>query len=405
MSKIMRQLYSVNLLLNSFAILCVIGSTWNLLHNSQSDGIYISIAGLIFAVVLFLSAQYYLFSRYKLVFNQATSCIQSFSSGKNYSNIMNNEVSAETNVFNRVLLQLLESMRLKTQLMTDVSATLAEHAHQLSELAESIKQKTVKQTNETKSAKELLDRLNVVLGVSESTASETVDVSKKSESEGNSGKLIMTQALSGVMALSDEVSKAGSIIQSLRKDSESIGGILNVITGIADQTNLLALNAAIEAARAGEHGRGFAIVADEVRSLANKTQQSTEEINHIIQVLLQHIANVNSTIDNSVKLSANADEYIEGVVMSYSEIVGYMTNVCVLGRNLEEVTLSEKNTAQTVIDKLQSIQNISKGTNQQMDLMLQSSQELAKLGEQLGYLLHGVDSTQTTETKSEIELF
>ncbi|WP_235808035.1 methyl-accepting chemotaxis protein, partial [Pseudomonas savastanoi] len=96
---------------------------------------------------------------------------------------------------------------------------------------------------------------------------------------------IMHQAHSTIQALAEEVEVSAQKVQALALHSQSIGGVIQVISTIADQTNLLALNAAIEAARAGEQGRGFAVVADEVRTLASRTQASTEEIRNIIQQL------------------------------------------------------------------------------------------------------------------------
>jgi methyl-accepting chemotaxis protein len=118
-----------------------------------------------------------------------------------------------------------------------------------------------------------------------SNASSASEAAKQADKAAKDGREIVDRTVSSINGLAEEVERAGEVIRKLEADTENVGTILDVIKGIAEQTNLLALNAAIEAARAGEQGRGFAVVADEVRTLASRTQDSTQEIQKVIEKL------------------------------------------------------------------------------------------------------------------------
>jgi methyl-accepting chemotaxis protein len=135
------------------------------------------------------------------------------------------------------------------------------------------------------------------------TAATTAEAARDADSEAQSGKKVVTEAVDAIDSLAQEVEKAAETLNSLESDIGNIGAIVDVIRGITEQTNLLALNAAIEAARAGEHGRGFAVVADEVRTLAARTQSSTHEIEEMVG-RLQSGATAAVSVMNEGRVSA-----------------------------------------------------------------------------------------------------
>ncbi len=147
------------------------------------------------------------------------------------------------------------------------------------------------------------------------------------QSQSTEGRSRVSQTSQAVEQLAHEVENAEVIIMEVSQNSERIGGILETIRGIADQTNLLALNAAIEAARAGEQGRGFAVVADEVRSLAQRTQESTEEINNMIGSLQQSAGKAKETMSNSRDVAKQCLEHSLAsgdTIQSVDEIIDHI---------------------------------------------------------------------------------
>ena len=170
---------------------------------------------------------------------------------------------------------------------------------------------------------QVVSAVNQVAIKSEDVANSSSDTAKATEEaneQGNTAKVVIVEAMCAVDSLAEVVQASTEVITKLENDSKNIGQVLSVINGIAEQTNLLALNAAIEAARAGEQGRGFAVVADEVRMLATRTQQSTKEITEITEKLhmgtrkaVESMAKGKESAQGSVDLTEQAVESLAAI--------------------------------------------------------------------------------------------
>ena len=214
-------------------------------------------------------------------------------------------------------------------------------------------------------------------------ASLTADATQLADNEVIEGQKVVDQTTSDINALVTEVETAVGVINKLAKDSEQIGSVVDVIRGIAEQTNLLALNAAIEAARAGEQGRGFAVVADEVRTLAARTQSSTEEIQQMVATLQQSAGEAVSVMQegqHKAELSAQQAQLAKDSLNRILDAVNTITDMSAqIATSAEEQSAVSEEITQNVVN----IDTASKDTLSASEQSFSSTEKLLEEAERL----------------------
>jgi len=203
------------------------------------------------------------------------------------------------------------------------------------------------------------------------------------DQQAREGDRVVGEAIAQIERLAGEVVNSSEAMNQLKAESDKIGSVLDVIKAVAQQTNLLALNAAIEAARAGEAGRGFAVVADEVRSLAQRTQQSTEEIEELIASLQTGTQRVASVMDASRGLTDSSVELTRRAGGSLETITRTVSSIQAMNQQIATAAEQQSAVAEEINRSVMNVRDISDQTSAASEETASSSVELARLGTHL----------------------
>lgn len=244
-----------------------------------------------------------------------------------------------------------------------------------------------RQRNETDMVATAMNQMAATVHEVANNTTSAATAATKAEHEVRSGMGVVENTVSRINQLAGEVNTAASVIAQLENDAQSIGAILDVIKSIAEQTNLLALNAAIEAARAGEQGRGFAVVADEVRTLASRTQQSTVEIEAMIaklQTQASHAARSMQEGSHSAEASVNQAKLTAQSLQNISMAVGTINEMNAL---IASAAVQQSATTEEMNRNVSNIRDLAEQTANGANHTKQVSHELNRLGMELKTLV------------------
>ena len=263
------------------------------------------------------------------------------------------------------------------------STHLAAASEELSAITSQGSSGIVRQQSEIQQVATAMEEMSATVNEVAKNAVNAATAAQEADDQSKHGFTVVNDTVETIHSLADEVKRTAEVVEKLKEDCLKIGTVLDVIRDIAEQTNLLALNAAIEAARAGEHGRGFAVVADEVRTLASRTQQSTQEINGMIERLQ---AGANQAViamekgrekaNDSVEQSVKAGEALEAITTVVDRIKS-MTMQIASAAEQQSTTTEEVNRS------IVSISDVAEDAALGAQKTANSSDDLAKLAVEL----------------------
>ncbi|GHG70444.1 methyl-accepting chemotaxis protein [Alishewanella longhuensis] len=282
------------------------------------------------------------------------------------------------------LMQAMQRMTLSLrQLILRLSSGITQLASSTEEMA------VISQQTSTGVAQQKMETMQVATAMNEMTAT-VQDVARSAEEASTAAthsaeqaefsNRVLDRTMTGIKSLAQEVSESANAISALQEEAASIGEIVSVISGITEQTNLLALNAAIEAARAGEAGRGFSVVADEVRQLANRAQQSTTKISEVIKRLQQKTEQAVLAMQANAGMANDVFKSTDDATAAIEQIISNIRNIQAMNQQIAAAALQQSTVAEEINRSLTNIQVVTEQSSVAIEETAKTSSALSQLG-------------------------
>ncbi|MBW4936639.1 HAMP domain-containing methyl-accepting chemotaxis protein [Marinobacter sp. F4206] len=267
------------------------------------------------------------------------------------------------------------------------ATNIAASAEELSTVTNQTSEGINRQKQETDQVATAMNEMTATVADIARSAEQAFEVATGAASQASDGELEVRETVSQVNNLAREVNQSMETIQGLQKETANIGTVLDVIKSVAEQTNLLALNAAIEAARAGEQGRGFAVVADEVRSLAQRTQASAQEIETLVTALQSSAGDSVSAMESSTAMATNTLERATATGKTIERITSAVDEIKQYNNQIATASEQQTSVAEEINQNITSIRDVTDQSAASSNQTASSSVELARLGSELQTLI------------------
>jgi len=291
----------------------------------------------------------------------------------------NDEIGILATAFNHLvdhLMEVVSEVKAKSEVLASASEAL-------SEVSVQTEQGVQEQTQQTQQLVRAMEQMEIAVNEVASNAVKASAAAERGNVEAVEGGQIVAQSMAEISTLAADIQSSSDVIIRFKQDSENIGTVLDVIKNIAEQTNLLALNAAIEAARAGEQGRGFAVVADEVRTLAQRTQESTVEIESLVEVLQSGAQRAVAVMESSQSRAVGTVEKAQQASDSIRAVTEFVSSILSMNTQIATATEEQSATAGEINQNVMSIRSITEQTSKGAEQLSSSSYALKQLGAEL----------------------
>ena len=357
-------------------------------HEGMNETQLTSLGSFVLILAIFLFASLWVLGRY--LFNPVSRLVSAIENcaGGDLTTEIDGKGLKELHNLSKAFSFLVENLRTQVSVITRDAENLATSAVNLSDTIQSTEEALQHQRHETDLVATSVNEMSASAMEVSKNAERVAVAASDAKREALNGQQVVGQTVESISKLSGEVELASEVMNNLKGESENIGTVLDVIRGIAEQTNLLALNAAIEAARAGEQGRGFAVVADEVRTLAGRTQQSTQEIQKMIESLQGGTNQAVSVMDRSremtresVEFANEAGQYLETITHSVGEISDMTSQIATASEQQSAVVESVNQSVVAITDLANRTSDGAErvtGNSRQLTEMATSLKDLVK---------------------------